>query len=138
MTDDRTSYFPDGTEHQNVLRSMGLLDFVWDAAKNEHNMAVHHISFETAMLVFNDVNRIEVYDDAHSDDEDRYDTIGRAVENCPISSPNHAETKLTLGRVHGLLFVVYTDRVILGRERIRLISARLANKLEEKLYLNQD
>ena len=138
MTDERTPYFPEQTEHQDILTTMGLLDFVWDAAKNEHNIAIHHVSFETAMLVFNDVNRIEVYDDAYSEDEDRYDTIGRAIENDPVFPSNHSEMKLTLGRVHGLLFVVYTDRIILGRERIRLISARLANKLEERLYLNQD
>ena len=44
--------------------------------------------------------------------------------------------KLTLGKVKGLLFVVYTDRIILGREMIRLISARRASKFEEMLYLN--
>ena len=138
MADEHGSYFPEGTTHKDILMSMGLLDFVWDAAKNEHNIAVHHISFETAMLVFNDVNRIEVYDDSHSGDEDRYDTIGRAYENDGHQPATHSETKLTLGKVHGLLFVVYTDRIILGRERIRLISARLANKLEQQLYLNQE
>ena len=55
MTDERTPYFPEQTEHQDILTTMGLLDFVWDAAKNEHNIAIHHVSFETAMLVFNDV-----------------------------------------------------------------------------------
>ena len=36
MTDGKESYFPEGTEHQEVLKTMGLLDFVWDSAKNEH------------------------------------------------------------------------------------------------------
>ena len=138
MTDGKERYFPEGTEHQEVLKTMGLLDFVWDSAKNEHNIKVHHVSFETAMLVFNDTKRIEVYDEAHSIDEDRYDTIGRALEKNDTLSTEGTGFKLTLGKVHGLLFVVYTDRIILGRERIRLISARPANKLEEKLYTNQD
>ena len=46
--------------------------------------------------------------------------------------------KLTLGKVKGLLFVVYTDRIILGREMIRLISARRASKFEEMLYFNAE
>lgn len=55
------------------------------------------------MLVFNDDNRIEIYDFEHSSDENRYKTIG-----C----------------VNDILFVVYTER----KENIRLISARLATK----------
>ncbi len=39
--------------------------------------------------------------------------------------------------VHGLLFVVYTDRIIMGRELVRLISARRATKFEEMLYLGE-
>lgn len=131
--DKSDSYFPEGTEHHEVERSMGLLDFVWDSAKNEHNIRIHHVDFETAMLVFNDLDRIEIYDEEHSEDEDRYGTIGQALEKAHESGTG---MKLTLGRVHGLLFVVYTDRIILGRERIRLISARLATKFEEMLYLN--
>ena len=34
------------------------------------------IDFETAMLVFNDLQRIEIYDMEHSMKEDRYNTIG--------------------------------------------------------------
>ncbi|MBQ7519194.1 MAG: BrnT family toxin, partial [Clostridia bacterium] len=77
-------------------------------------------------------DRIEIYDEEHSGEEDRYDTIGQALKR----ESGGTGMKLTLGKVHGLLFVVYTDRIILGRERIRLISARLATKFEEMLYLN--
>ena len=130
--DKNDSYFPEGTEHHEIEKSMGLLDFVWDSAKNEHNIQVHHVDFETAMLVFNDMDRIEIYDEEHSGEEDRYDTIGQALKR----ESGGTGMKLTLGKVHGLLFVVYTDRIILGRERIRLISARLATKFEEMLYFN--
>lgn len=81
----------------------------WDDAKNELNIKKHGVSFETAAYVFNDVNRIEVFDKAHSDEEDRYYTIGK---------------------VGDVLFVVYSDR----GEVFRLISARLATKREEEMY----
>ena len=83
--------------------------FEWDEQKEELNIRKHHISFNIAKRVFNDVNRIEIYDMQHSIDEDRYNTIGM-VEN--------------------VLFVVYTER----KETIRLISARLATEKERSLY----
>lgn len=61
----------------------------WDEMKNQLNRKKHGIDFETAMLVFNDLQRIEIYDEEHSITEDRYNTIG-LVEN--------------------VLFVVYTER----------------------------
>ena len=44
----------------------------WDDEKNEINVRKHGISFETAAYVFADENRIELYDELHSDEEDRY------------------------------------------------------------------
>ena len=82
-----------------------LLTFEWDEEKNRINKNKHGIDFETAMLVFNDLERIEIYDLEHSVDEDRYSTIGM---------------------VKDVLFVVYTER----KENIRLISARLATNKE--------
>lgn len=49
----------------------------WDENKNLANIKKHGISFETATLVFNDENRIEIYDESNSTDEERYNTIGR-------------------------------------------------------------
>ena len=59
--------------------------------------------------MFDDENRIEIYDYEHSIDEDRYNTIGL---------------------VHDILFVVYTER----KDRLRIISARLATAMERRLY----
>ena len=86
-------------------------DFIveWDDEKNSINISKHGIDFETAAYIFNDINRIEMYDELHSDDEDRYYTIGR---------------------VGDILFVVYTDR----GDTLRLISARFATKQEEAIY----
>ena len=64
------------------------------------------------MRVFEDDNRIEFYDATHSDEEDRYNTIGM---------------------VRDILFVVYTER----KEYIRIISARKANPKEQRLYYNR-
>ena len=85
------------------------LKFEWDEEKAALNLIRHGISFETAAKVFHDENRIEIYDTAHSMEEDRYITIGLAGE---------------------VLFVVYTERT----PHIRLISARLATERERRLY----
>ena len=89
------------------------LQVEWDDEKNRINIEKHGISFETAMYIFNDERRIEIYDAEHSIEEDRYNTIGM---------------------VDDVLFVVYTER----RERIRLISARAANSLERSIYYDQN
>lgn len=85
------------------------LQFEWDEAKNAANIKKHGIPFETATKVFLDENRIDIYDEAHSVEEDRYITIGLADE---------------------VLFVVYTER----QPKIRLISARLARPQERRIY----
>lgn len=87
---------------------MSLL-FEWDEEKARTNIKKHGISFETAAKVFLDENRIDIFDSEHSLDEDRYITIGLAGD---------------------VLFVVYTER----KPRIRLISARLANERERRVY----
>lgn len=84
----------------------------WDDNKNHINISKHHISFETAALVFADEKRIEYYDELHSIDEDRF---------------------IVLGCVHGILFVVYTMR----GEAARLISARIATSAERKIYYGE-
>ncbi|MDE7203398.1 MAG: BrnT family toxin [Lachnospiraceae bacterium] len=90
-----------------------LLTFEWDEEKNKINIEKYGIDFDTAMLVFNDLQRIEIYDVEHSIEEDRYNTIGM---------------------VNDVLFVVYTER----KDNICLISARLATKLERSIYYDQD
>ena len=81
--------------------------------KNQLNRKKHGIDFETAMLVFNDLQRIEIYDEEHSITEDRYNTIGL---------------------VEDVLFVVYTER----KDNIRLISARVATPKERSIYYDEN
>ena len=77
--------------------------FEWDYEKEQRNIKIHKISFETAKLVFNDDKRIEFFDVNHSDTEDRL---------------------ITIGKVDKVLFVVYTER----GDKTRIISARPANQ----------
>ena len=83
--------------------------FEWDEEKNAANIKKHGIDFEDAIRVFEDDDRIEIYNAAHSGEEDRYNTIGM---------------------VNDVLFVVYTER----REAIRIISARPATRGERSIY----
>ena len=84
----------------------------WDSEKNAINIKKHGIDFRYAARVFNDLYRIEYYDEAHSGEEDRYNTIGM---------------------VDDILFVVYTER----KNRTRIISARYATKQERRLYYDR-
>ena len=61
----------------DVERTVNNQIFQWDSEKAELNWQKHTVSFEDAALVFADENRIERFDDEHSDDEDRYITIGK-------------------------------------------------------------
>ena len=84
----------------------------WDTNKNEINKKKHGISFEAAALVFADEHYLELYDDEHSIDEDRY---------------------IAIGLVEHILFVVHTMR----NENVRMISARLATKQERRFYYDR-
>ena len=59
-----------------VRFSLGGLIFEYDEAKNQRNIEKHGISLRNAARVFFDYDRIEMYDDEHSEEEDRYNTIG--------------------------------------------------------------
>ena len=50
--------------------------FEWDTEKEKINIIKHKMDFKTASLLFNDENRVEYYDDEHSQEEDRYKAIG--------------------------------------------------------------
>ncbi len=86
--------------------------FEWDEEKEKINIEKHGVDFKTAVQVFLDENRIELFDDVHSLYEDRYLAIGLAGEKMLV------------------LLVVYTDR----KGILRVISARKATNTERKLY----
>jgi uncharacterized protein len=88
------------------------MKFEWDPAKAAANISRHGVSFDHAKQVFSDPAAIELLDE--SADEERWRILGRAPPD--------------------ILMVVYTER----GGRLRIISARLADKRERKAYLDQD
>ncbi len=76
------------------------------------------MSFEKASYVFTDKNSLTIFDDEHSDYEDRWITLGKIKDN-------------------SLLVVVYTERVKNNLQIMRIISARKANKIEIEVYYKQ-
>lgn len=86
--------------------------FEWDEAKNLANQRKHGVSFEEASEVFaDDIDQLEIFDDVHSDTEDRLITLG------PVR--------------RGLVLVVWTKR---ADDVIRIISARWATPREAQRY----
>ncbi len=51
-------------------------NFDWDPSKDRMNRQKHKISFRQAASVFRDPNQLTIYDEEHSEDEDRWITIG--------------------------------------------------------------
>jgi uncharacterized DUF497 family protein len=87
------------------------MEFEWDARKAKKNLDKHRVTFVEAASVFGDPLALTYYDPDHSDDEDRFLTIGRA----------------SLGEV---IIVAHTDR----DDRIRIISTRRATRRERMHY----
>ena len=65
------------------------MKFAWQPEKERQNIAKHHVTFSDAIQIFRDPCRMERHDDDNSDDEERWQTIGKAGKE---------------------LFVVYTER----------------------------
>ena len=86
--------------------------FEWDPDKAGRNERAHGVSFTEACELFTtDAPVLEIYDVAHSEDEDRFKSIG------PIQ--------------RGLVLVVWTER---SDDLVRIISARWATRTEQSLY----
>ncbi len=56
------------------------LTFEWDGDKAEQNLKKHEVSFEEATTVFGDPLSITIDDPLHSEDEDRFVTIGESIQ----------------------------------------------------------
>ncbi|MEE8484365.1 MAG: BrnT family toxin [Nitrospinota bacterium] len=90
--------------------------FEWDPEKEKINRRKHKATFFDACYVFSDKYMLTLYDEDHSDDEDRWITMGQSLEG-------------------SILVVIHTYRKIRRKESVRIISARKATKYEEKQYL---
>ena len=89
--------------------------FEWDEAKNQANIRKHGIDFRDAAYVFSDPSALNIPDEEHSDNEERWVLLGK----------NQNER---------ILLVVHTYR---QGESIRLISARKATPSEQATYLKR-
>lgn len=94
-----------------TLELVVSLKFEWHPDKAKQNKRKHDVSFAEASTVFADPLSATAFDPDHSDDEDRYITVGFSEEK-------------------RLLIVSHTDR----SDRIRIVSARQLTSLERKEY----
>ena len=93
-----------------------FFDFNWDVNKARGNLRKHEVTFQLATSVFRDPLAVTIYDTEHSDDEERWVTLGRAQD----------------GQV---LVVVHTSEEVSATElHIRIISARRAEREEVRDY----
>jgi len=90
--------------------------FEWDTAKAWQNATKHRVTFERGATIFLDPNALSLFDEQHSEDEERWTTLGL----------DHTGT---------LLVICHTYREETETSaRVRLISARKATKAETKQY----
>lgn len=88
------------------------VQFDWDARKAALNAKKHRVTFDLAITVFDDPNALIAPDLKHSTTESREWIIGESD--------------------NGVLVVVFTRRM--PGQIVRIISARLANRRERRLY----
>jgi uncharacterized DUF497 family protein len=88
------------------------VEFTWDEGKNRVNKRKHRVSFETAIMVFDDPFHIS-RQDREVEDEERWQTIG-SIQGIRV------------------LLVAYT----IGEDEdlIRILSARKATPSERRIY----
>ena len=99
------------TYSANDLQS-GAVQFEWDEDKDRSNQLRHGLSFSEASELFtSNVDFLAIFDEDHSEDEDRFIAIG------PIA--------------RGVIVVVHTEP---AEDVIRIISARPATRREVELY----
>jgi uncharacterized DUF497 family protein len=91
------------------------LEFAWDPAKANSNVAKHGVTFAQAASVLSDPLALTVFDDAHSEFEERW---------------------FTLGSSEGRLLAVSHTYTATGpaSAQVRIISAREATRAERRQY----
>ena len=90
--------------------------FDWNPIKNQQNQRKHNFSFRQAATVFRDPSQLSIYDEDHSENEERWITIG-------------------LDSTGVLRVVVHTFEMLdEALCEIRLISARKATSEEAQIY----
>jgi len=91
--------------------------YIWNRYKNDLNQRKHHLSFETASLVFDDPFHTEEFDEENSIVEERFNVTGSIT-----------------GLINNTLVTV---SVVYRGDLIRIFSARNADLLEVRDYYEQ-
>ena len=91
--------------------------YVWNRYKNDQNKQKHHLSFETASLVFDDPFHTEEFDEENSIVEERFNITGSVT-----------------GLINNTLITV---SVVYRGDLIRIFSARDAGPAEVQDYYEQ-
>jgi uncharacterized DUF497 family protein len=94
-------------------------DVTWDAAKAQSNIAKHGVTFAQAATVLLDPLALTVFDEEHSQTEERWFTLGVASEGKLLAV---AHTYQSSGPASA---------------QVRIISAREATRREREIYENE-
>jgi hypothetical protein len=90
--------------------------FEWDPIKAQENLRKHRISFDRAAEIILDPLAVSIFDEEHSEHEERWVSMGK-------------------DRGGSVLLLIHTFLEVAADEcRIRIISARKANKRETQQY----
>lgn len=90
--------------------------FEWDPVRATANLAAHGVAFEMAVTLFRDPFMLSVYDTEHSEQEERWASVGRSEDG-------------------KLLVVIHTfEEAGATGATVRLISAREATRRERQSY----
>ena len=92
---------------------MNYLKFEWDEAKDKTNISKHGISFEEARSTFYDEQAIQYADPEHSENENRFLLLGLSADLKTLVVSHCFREQDTI---------------------VRIISARKADKSEQKAY----
>jgi hypothetical protein len=92
---------------------MNGLSFEWDEPKSVTNKKKHGVSFEEAKTAFFDENALLIHDPEHSEEEDRFILLGLSAK---------------------LRILVVCHAYRKSAQIIRIISARIASRQEQKRY----
>lgn len=95
------------------------LEFTWDPVKAASNFAKHGVAFAQGATVFVDALALTVFDNAHSDFEERWFTLGMASDG-KLLAVSHSYTSTGPSSA-----------------RVRIISAREAARNERRQYENE-
>ena len=90
-------------------------NFEWDPNKAKANTTKHNINFEQATEVFRDMQQLTIFDEEHSNTEDRWVTLGKTKNEI-------------------LLVVAHTFTEYENVATIRIISARKVTRHEQHPY----